>query len=257
MNRFDTNQITGLLRDLIALHTFSTTKLRRKFLNQRALSKTFFRYDHNRIALRFYLHCDNFIAIGKVHTDHTHCGTACGSYVCFFKTDTLSIFCKHKDIFVVISNLNLDQLVIISKTDRCKSRFTDILIILDWSFLYNTFSCCHEKIFLVFIFLNRNHCRNLFFRLEWQDIHDRSATGSTACLWNLICLDAVYTSHVGKEHQIMMGCGHEHLNNIIILNGFHSLNAFTTTILGFEIIGAHTLDISHFCHSDYRICLRN
>ena len=52
---------------------------------------------------------------------------------------------------------------------------------------------------------------------------------------NFISLNPVHTSHIGKEHQVMVGGCHKHFHDIIILNGLHSLNSLASTVLAFEI----------------------
>ena len=55
----------------------------------------------------------------------------------------------------------------------------------------------------------------------------------------------------------MMGGCHKHFHNIIILDGLHSLNSLTATVLTLKIIGSHALDIANFCHGNDRIGFRN
>ena len=55
----------------------------------------------------------------------------------------------------------------------------------------------------------------------------------------------------------MVGGCHKHFHDIIILNGLHSLNSLASTVLAFEIIGSHALDIANFCHGNDRIGFRN
>ena len=47
---------------------------------------------------------------------------------------------------------------------------------------------------------------------------------------------AVYASLVGKEHHIMMGCGHQQILDIILLNGLHALDSLAAAVLALEII---------------------
>ena len=55
--------ITGLLGDLIAENTLTTTVLGRKLLNRGALAHAIFRYNQKLFALGIHLHADNLIAI--------------------------------------------------------------------------------------------------------------------------------------------------------------------------------------------------
>ena len=68
-----------------------------------------------------------------------------------------------------------------------------------------------------------------------------------------------YIKRMGTDNfksQHRGGC-HKHFHDIIILNGLHSLNSLASTVLAFEIIGSHTLDIANFCHGNDRIGFRN
>ena len=55
----------------------------------------------------------------------------------------------------------------------------------------------------------------------------------------------------------MMRSCHKHFHNIIILDGLHSLNSLTATVLTLEIVGSHALDIANLCHGNNRIGFRN
>ena len=54
-----------------------------------------------------------------------------------------------------------------------------------------------------------------------------------------------------------MGCRHEKVLNIILLNGLHSLDALAAPVLGLEIIHRHALDIAKTGHGNYGIIPRN
>ena len=60
-----------------------------------------------------------------------------------------------------------------------------------------------------------------------------------------------------KEHDIVMCRCHKQFFDIILIDRLHSLDTFTTTILTFEIINSHSLDISKFCHCDHSIFSRD
>ena len=109
----------------------------------------------------------------------------------------------------------------------------------------------------LFIFAERDHSCDLFSRCKLQQVDDRSSSGCTAGLRNLICLQSVYTSGIGKEHEIMMGCSHQQLFNIIVLNGLHTLDSSAATVLTAEVINRHTLDVTKLGHCDHGILSRD
>ena len=55
----------------------------------------------------------------------------------------------------------------------------------------------------------------------------------------------------------MVGGRHEKIFNIIFLNGLHTFDSLTTTILGFKIINSHTFDITQTGHGDNGIFVGN
>ena len=54
-----------------------------------------------------------------------------------------------------------------------------------------------------------------------------------------------------------MGCSHKKILNIIIFNGLHSLDSFSSTVLGTEIVTAHSFNISLMGHSNDGVFYRN
>ena len=106
---------------------------------------------------------------------------------------------------------------------------------------------------ILFIFIDRDDRRYLFLRLQLDQIHDRRTSGRPAALRNLIGFHPIHSSHICKKHNIVMGSCHKQFLNIILINGLHSFNTFSASVLAFEGIHRHTLDISEFCHSDDRI----
>ena len=55
----------------------------------------------------------------------------------------------------------------------------------------------------------------------------------------------------------MVGIGHQKLIDIIVLDGFHSLDPMASPMLALEIIKAHTLDIAELRHRDHGIRTRD
>ena len=41
-----------------------------------------------------------------------------------------------------------------------------------------------------------------------------------------------------------MGGGHQHIFNIVVVNGLHALDTLAAPVLGFEVIHCHTLDVA-------------
>ena len=51
----------------------------------------------------------------------------------------------------------------------------------------------------------------------------------------------------------MVGRGHKQFFDIIIINGLHSFNSTSATVLTAEIVHCHSLDIAKLSHSNNRI----
>src|SRR5699024_7144082 len=173
------------------------------------------------------------------------------------ESDTLAVLCDKKDILIIICHFYLDQQIILSENDCCKTCLSDIHIIFDRSLLDKTFLCCHEQIFAILIFLDRNCGRDLLFRHKLQKIDDRCSSCSPSRFRYLICLEAVYTSFICKEHDIVMTCSDEKFSYKVIFQSLHTLDAFASAVLALESIHAHSLYISHICDCDHNIFSRD
>ena len=55
----------------------------------------------------------------------------------------------------------------------------------------------------------------------------------------------------------MVGSSHHQILNVILIDGLHTLDSLAATVLAFEIIRGHTLDITKFCHGYNRIFNRD
>ena len=195
-------------------------------------------------ALAFHLHADHFIIFIKPHANNTHGNTACNSYICFLKADAHAFLCHKEDILGIVCCLYFDQFIVIAQYNRLQSVLTHIFVFQHRSLLYHTLLCGHEQVFVFIQFTHWDNSGNLFSRLHLQQIYNGCSAGSTSCFRDLICLDPVYTACIGKEHHIVMIGRHKKVLNVILLNGLHSLNAFTSTVLTSEIVYVHTLDVT-------------
>ena len=107
------------------------------------------------------------------------------------------------------------------------------------------------------VFLDWNDRSDFFSRLKLQQVDDRSSSRSSARFRNLISLHSVHTTSVCKEHHVMMGRCHQKFLDVIFIDCLHSLDSLAATVLGTEIIKAHSLDIAKFCHCDHSVGYRN
>ena len=55
----------------------------------------------------------------------------------------------------------------------------------------------------------------------------------------------------------MVGSGHHQILNVILIDGLHTLDSLAATVLAFEIIRGHTLDITQIGHGNNHVLLRN
>ena len=55
----------------------------------------------------------------------------------------------------------------------------------------------------------------------------------------------------------MVGGRHQKFLDVIVLYRLHTLDSFAAAVLAAEIVHAHTLDITEFCHCDHGIGHRN
>ena len=107
------------------------------------------------------------------------------------------------------------------------------------------------------VFLDWNDRSDFFSRLKLQQVDDCSTSRGSACLRNFVGFHSVYTAGIGKEHHVMMGSRHQKFLDVIFIDRLHSLDSLATTVLGTEIIKAHSLDVAKFCHCDHSVGYRN
>ena len=122
------------------------------------------------------LHTDDLIPVRQIHADHAHRSPSGRSYICFLETDTHSMLCDKENICIPGSCLHFNQLIIIPQIDSRQPIFSDIAKFHDWGFFHNTSLCNHEEVFIFLIVLNRYHGRNLFTRIQLQNIDDRNTS---------------------------------------------------------------------------------
>ena len=173
------------------------------------------------------------------------------------ESDTHTFLCDQENIFGIIGSLNFDQFIVITKYNRLKTVLADIAVFLHRSLLNHTIAGCHEEIFLIIDLLHRNDGCDLLAWHQRKQIHDGSTSGSASCLRNLVSLQTVYASLVGKEHHIMMGCGHQQIFDIIFLNSLHALDSLAAAVLALEIIAGHSLNIAKIGHGHNDIVIRD
>ena len=173
------------------------------------------------------------------------------------ETDALTILRNENNISFIIRNLNFDQFIILTECDRSKSCLSYICVIQDRRLLNKTFLGCHEQIVTFLEILDWNHCCDLLIRLKLKDVDNCCTSGSSSCFRNLISLQAIAASGIGKEHNILVSIGHKQLFYIVFIQSLHTLDTLAATILALESIVAHSLNVSHLGHGDHYIFSRD
>ena len=253
INRLDSNYISCLFCDFITLDALAAAILYRKFTDRRPFAQPVFRHDQQIISLRIELHANDFIIIHKINASDSHGDSSCAAHICFIEPDTLPILGNKNNILGAVGKFHFNQFIVILQSNSSQTGFSDIFIIRNRRFLYKSLFGCHEQIMSLFIPVNRNYSRNFFTRLKLQQIDDCRTAGRPACFRYLIGLKPVNLARIGKEHQIMVGSGHQKFFYIVILYGLHSLDALSSTVLAAEIIYRHPLNISQLRHGNNHI----
>ena len=182
------------------------------------------------------LHTDHFILIRQIHATYTHGSTPGTADIAFMETNTLPVFRYQEDITVSVCQLHLDQLILVLEVDRSKSGFTDIPEIVERGLFHDTALRCHKEESAVLVFFHRDQRRNGLLWLELQEVHNRKSSGSPAGFGDLIGFDPVYASEIRKEQEIPMGNRHEQLIDVVIIDGLHSFDPVSATVLCPEMI---------------------
>ena len=228
-----------------------------KFRYPCSLSISAFRNNQEIFSLCIQLHGNHFVIFWQIHADYAHGNSSCCTYIRFSKADTHATFCNKENFLLSVCHLDFNQFILFPKTDRLKPCFADICIFGQAGLLDNSLLGSHDQIVVAFKFLHRDHSRNLFSRLELQKIDDRRSPRCSSRLRNLICLQAICPSIIGKEHNVVMGRRRKYFFYEIFFQRLHSLDSLAAPVLAPEIINGHTLDISKMRHGDHRISDRN
>ena len=122
------------------------------------------------------LHANDLITVIQIHTNNTHRAPACCPDICFLKAYTHTMLCYKENLCIFISDLNLDQFIIISQADCCKTILTYIHILHNTGLLRNTIFCDHEEILIFFKILDRNDSCYLFSGIHLQKVYDRRSS---------------------------------------------------------------------------------
>ena len=145
IHRLHSDYISGLLGDLVALHTFAAAVLAGEFFHIVRLPIPFSGYDQEIFALAADLHTDDNVAVTQVHAAYAHGHSSCCTYIGLTEPDALSIFCYQKDILVIVCYFYFDQAVVLSQRDRSKSGLADSCIFGDDVFLTRPFSVAMKR----------------------------------------------------------------------------------------------------------------
>ena len=208
------------------------------------------RHNQQIISLGVELHAHHLIVIHEIDSSHSHGYSSRHPHIRLLKANALAEFCNQNNIFGIIGKFHLDELVVIPQDNGCQAGLPYILIVCNGRFFHNSLFGRHKQEMVFLIFLNGDHRGNFFSRLQMQQVDNGGSPGCPAGFRNLIDFKPVHLSRVGKEHEIMMGSGHQQLFNVIILNGLHSLDSLASTALAAEIVHGHSLDVSQLGHSN-------
>ena len=196
------------------------------------------------------LHADNLIILAQTNAVYTGSAPPGGTDVFFVEPDRISLPCCQEDILIAVRELNLDQIISLSEGDGCQAVLSDMAESSHAGLFYQALLRRHEDIMFIVEFPDRDDRRDLLFRLQLEEIDDGGASGRTAGLRDLVGFQPVDPSHVRKEHQEIVGHGHEQLLDIIVLDGLHALDSLAAPVLGTEVVRGHPLDIAKLCHGD-------
>ncbi|MNN01993.1 hypothetical protein D3C81_1146290 [compost metagenome] len=93
--------------------------------------------------------------------------------------------------------------------------------------------------------------------LDLNQINDRSPSGRSSELWDLIGFKTISLAPVRKEHQIMVGvCNEQMLHKVIIL-GIHTNYATTTPLLTAIRCNRQTFNVTSMCNGNNDFLLWN
>ena len=106
-------------------------------------------------------------------------------------------------------------------------------------------------------FLHRDDCRDLLLRQKLKQVHNRSSTRSSASLRDRISLEAINTSAVREEQNVIVRLRQQQILNVILINRLHSADSLSTTVLTAEIIHTHALNVSELRDCDNSVLIRD
>ena len=158
--------------------------------------------------------------------------------------DTHAVLGDQENVLLVVRCLDLDQLVVLPQHNGLQAVLAHVLVLAHGRFLHHAALGGHKQVFVLIVLPHGNDRRDLLLRLKLEQVHDGRSPGRTARLGNLVCLQAVNPSRVGKAHHIVVVGGHQKVLNVVLLDGLHPLDALSAAVLGPEIVHVHALDVT-------------
>ena len=182
-----------------------------------------------------------------------------GHRACFFfiKSNSLSISSYQNDILFAVSELYANEFIAFFQIDSNDAITARGIVFSQRCFLHHTISGSshQEQFFAIFGFegFQRNHGSDFFAACNIQQIYNSSTFCSAPCFRNIVYLQAIAFSFVGKENHIIMGRSGEDMFYKVFFFGGHSCNAATAPSLTLIGITRHTFDIAGMADGDYHI----
>ena len=142
-----------------------------------------------------------------------------------------------------VGELNIDEIVIVVERDGDKTAFTVRVVFGELCFLHDTAFGRHEEVAIVAELFDRDNSGDLFVFFKLEKVDDSRTASRSACGRDVVAFDAVHTTAIREEEDVMMRRCDKHMFDEIFFFRTHARDTATTAFLTAVGADRHTLDV--------------
>ena len=258
MDKHQSRQITGLVRQIHGLDSQAAPSLLPVFLRIRPFSVTQGGHREHRGVRLHRRDIDNLIVLIEPHAANADGVPAHVPDVALIEADRLSLPGGHQHLVVAGAQPDADQLVSLPQHDRDQAVLPQIPEFLQRGLLdHGVPGSHHQIVFLLCLAGHGQHRADLFPAGDLQQVDNRGSPGLPARFGNLVALQAVHPAEIGEEHDLLVGADHEELGRIVRVLHVHAADAPAAAVLRPVYAAGHPLDIAVMGQRDHHILFLN
>ena len=176
----------------------------------------------------------------QIHTSNPSGGAAHGTHIVLTETDCLAFRGKQHDILLAIRDRYPDQVIIPLQFNGNQATAAGPGKCRQFHFFHSAIAGSHKDKLAFLIFPQWQYRRDLFRLGEGQNIDYGPPAGLAPALGQLINLEPVHFTFIGKTENGVVGAGHHQMFNIVFVFYLGGRLAPATAALG--LVGIDGLD---------------